>query len=156
MNFNINNKLVFFDKFQFLSSLLDSLVKKLGINDFIWVKNLVITSYILLSKNTFILMNIWVILKNLKNNERTKKRFILPWPEKANDKKHEHVSRVWNKSVTKDYHDFYLKCDVLLLAEVFEKSRNSSLKNFWTWTYFKRWQVFVFWKRYERPSFLHF
>ena len=71
-----------------------------------------------------------MILKHLKNNERTKKFFIVPWPEKANDKEHEHVSRVWNKSVMKDYHDLYLKCDVLLLAEVLEKSRNSCLKNF--------------------------
>ena len=30
MNFNINNKLVFFDSFQFLSSSLDSLVKNLS------------------------------------------------------------------------------------------------------------------------------
>ena len=30
----------------------------------------------------------------------------------------------------KDYHDMYLKCDVLLLADVFEKFRNNSLKNY--------------------------
>ena len=29
----------------------------------------------------------------------------------------------------KDYHDLCLKCDVLLLAIVFEKFRNNSLKN---------------------------
>ena len=30
----------------------------------------------------------------------------------------------------KDYHDWYLKCDALLLANAFEKFRNNSLKNF--------------------------
>ena len=29
-----------------------------------------------------------------------------------------------------DYHDLYLKCDVLLLADLFGKFRNSSLKNY--------------------------
>ena len=29
----------------------------------------------------------------------------------------------------KDYQDSYLKCNVLLLADVFEKFRNSSLRN---------------------------
>ena len=30
----------------------------------------------------------------------------------------------------KDYHDLHLKCGVLLLADVFEKFRNNSLKNY--------------------------
>ena len=30
----------------------------------------------------------------------------------------------------KGYHDLYLKCDVLFLADVFEKCRNSRLKNY--------------------------
>ena len=30
----------------------------------------------------------------------------------------------------KDYHDLYLPCDVLLLADVFEKFRDFSLKNY--------------------------
>ena len=30
----------------------------------------------------------------------------------------------------KDYHDLYLKCDILLLADAFETFRNNSLKNY--------------------------
>ena len=30
----------------------------------------------------------------------------------------------------KDYQDFYLKCDVLILTNVFEKFKNDSLKNY--------------------------
>ena len=30
----------------------------------------------------------------------------------------------------KDYHNFYFKCDILLLADLFEKYRNNSLKNY--------------------------
>ena len=47
---------------------------------------------------------------------------------KITDKEYEHV---WNKfeiKKMKDYHDLYLKYDVLLLAGVFEKFRNNSLK----------------------------
>ena len=49
------------------------------------------------------------------------------------DREYEHVLKVWNKfemKTMKDYHDLYLKCDVLLLADVFEKIRNNSLKNY--------------------------
>ena len=47
------------------------------------------------------------------------------------DKEYDHVPKVWNifqMKTMKDYHDLYLKWDILLLADVFEKFRNSSLK----------------------------
>ena len=50
-----------------------------------------------------------------------------------NDKECENVLNVWKKfemKTMKDYDDFYLKCDVLLLADVFEKFRSNSLKNY--------------------------
>ena len=31
--------------------------------------------------------------------------------------------------IMKDHYDLYLKCDVLLLANVFEKFRSNSIKN---------------------------
>ena len=39
----------------------------------------------------------------------------------------------WNKSemkIMKDHHNFYLKCGVLLLADVFKKIINNNLKNY--------------------------
>ena len=44
---------------------------------------------------------------------------------KITDKENEHILNVLNRykmKTMKDYHDLYLKCDVLLLADVFENS----------------------------------
>ena len=49
---------------------------------------------------------------------------------KITDKEYEHVLNVWNKYEMKDYQDLYLKCDVFLLADVFEKLRNNNLSNY--------------------------
>ena len=52
---------------------------------------------------------------------------------KITDKEYEHFINVWNKfemKTMKDYHDLYLKYDVLLLADVFQKFRKNSLKNY--------------------------
>ena len=53
--------------------------------------------------------------------------------KKISEKEFNHVLNVWNKfemKTMKYYHDLYLKCDVLLLADVSEKFRNNSLKNY--------------------------
>ena len=52
--------------------------------------------------------------------------------KKIIEKEYEHVLKVWNKFVMKTmkHHDLYLKCDALLLADIFEKFRNNSLKNY--------------------------
>ena len=49
--------------------------------------------------------------------------------KKISDKEYDQVFNVWNKfemKTMKDYHDLYLKCDVLLLADVFKKFTNIS------------------------------
>ena len=92
--------------------------------------------------------------------------------KKINDKEYDHVLKVQNKfemKTIKDYHDFYLRCDVLS-ADVLEKFRNNSLKNYglypshylsapaWSWDamikmtkvkleYFRSWLVHILWKR---------
>ena len=52
---------------------------------------------------------------------------------KTSDKGYEHVPNVWKKfemKMMKDYQDLYLKCDISLSADVFEKFGNNSLKNY--------------------------
>ena len=64
----------------------------------------------------------------------TKEKFYSSLIGKQNSgKEYEQVFKVWKKfgmKTMKDYHDLYLKCDVLLLADVFEKHRNNQLKNY--------------------------
>ena len=50
--------------------------------------------------------------------------------KKISDREYE---QVWNKfemKIIKDYHNLCFQCDILLLAAVFEKLRNNSLKNY--------------------------
>ena len=52
---------------------------------------------------------------------------------KISDKEYEYVLNVCTKfkmKTMKDYHHLYLKCDVLLLAKLFEKFGNNNLKNY--------------------------
>ena len=73
-------------------------------------------------------------MKSLKRICLVKKSFIVFFTcNKISDKEYEHVFKVsdeFEMKTTKDFHDLYLKCDVLLLADIFEKLRNSSLKNY--------------------------
>ena len=49
------------------------------------------------------------------------------------DKNYEHILNVWKAfkmNIMKDYHDLYLKVDVLLLTSVFETFRKESINSF--------------------------
>ena len=53
---------------------------------------------------------------------------------KISSKGFENVLNIWDNfemKTMKDYYDLYLKYDVLLSADVFEKFRKNSLKNYW-------------------------
>ena len=53
--------------------------------------------------------------------------------KEISDKDYEHAIKVWNKfemKIMKDCHNLYLKRDVFLLADVFVKFENNSLKNY--------------------------
>ena len=65
----------------------------------------------------------------------SKEKFYSQLAGKKNiHKEYEHVFKVWNtfQMITmKDYHDLYLKCDVLLLAYVFEGKQKQQLELLW-------------------------
>ena len=88
----------------------------------------------MLRKKDFIFMNIWAILKSLKNNYHTNKSFVVLYSSSKTftDKDYEHVLKSWNKfemKTMKEYCDLHLKCNALLAADVFVIFSNSSLKN---------------------------
>ena len=72
--------------------------------------------------------------EKFKENVPSKEKFYSSLTGKKNNhKEYKHVLNILNKFKMKtmnDYHDLYLKCDILLLADEFEKFRNNSLKNY--------------------------
>ena len=72
-------------------------------------------------------------LKSLKQNFQVKRSFLVSLLKKNCDENNDRVLKVWDRfemeKIT-DYDDLFLNYDILLLAGVFEKFRNSSLKNY--------------------------
>ena len=135
LSFTINNKFSIIDSFQFLTSSLDSLDKNLNKDDFKYLSQEFDKNKLYLVKQKeFYLFEYMSVFEKFKEELHSKKKFYSSLTNsKINDKEYEHVLNVWNKFEMKtmeDYHNFYLKCDVLLLPYVFEKFRNNSLKNY--------------------------
>ena len=134
-SFSANNKLSLTDSYQFLSSSLDSLVKNLAKSDFKYLSQEFDNNALdLLKLKGFYPYEHMSNFEKFKEQLPSKENFYsLLTGKEISDKEYEHVLKVWNKfemKTTKDYHDLYLKCDVLVLADVFEKFRNNSLKNY--------------------------
>ena len=133
MSFSINNKLNFIDSFKFLSFSLDSLVKNLNKDNFMYLSQEFDNNVLdLVKQKWFYPYEYKSDLEKFKEELRSKEKFYSSLTNrKITD--NEHVLNVWKKfemKTMKDYHSLYLKCDILLLADVFEKFRNNSLKNY--------------------------
>ena len=80
-------------------------------------------------------MNIWAVFEKSIEQLPSKDEFYSSLTDRQiTDKEYEHFVNVSNKIKMKNmkyYHELYLKCDVLSLADVFKNFRNYSLKNTW-------------------------
>ena len=125
-------ELRFIDRFKFMSSSLDSLVNNLacGGNEFFGFEE-----YKLLIKKgiyPYEYMTDWDKFKETKLPPREAFYSKLNMSGVGNED-YEHVNKVWKEFGLKDlgeYHDLYLKMDVILLANVFEAFKKVCLKNY--------------------------
>ena len=132
--FMLGNHLVFLDSLQFMNSSLDNLIKNLPDEAFKYTKQEFEKEQFNLMKQKGIYpydhmdsfdrfnetkLPVQQDFYNILNNEH-----IL-------DEQYKHAQNVWNTFNLKtmgDYHDLYLKSDILLLADVFENFRKTCLQ----------------------------
>ena len=129
-------ELRFIDSFKFMSSSLDSLINNLahrGNYHFFGFEEYSENQYKLLTKKgtyPYKCMTNWNKFKEMKlplGEASYSKHNMLG----VNEEDYEHVNRTWKEFGLKDlgeYHDLYLKTDVILLANVFEAFRKVCLK----------------------------
>ena len=133
MAFTINRNLVFIDSMQFMNSSLDSLVKNLLDNDFKYLSEEFSGEFLRLVKQKGVYP--YEYMDNFKKFSEDKlpdrsKLFSFLKDVCISEKGYLKAVNVWNvfkMNTAGDYHDLYLKTDVLLVANVFEKFINTCL-----------------------------
>jgi len=127
-------KLRFLDSYQFLSSSLDTLVGNLPKDQFRYTKRYLSEDDLVFRKGIF--------PYEYMTGEEVMNETCLP-PQEAfyssltetgiDDEAYEHALQMWHKfgcKTFKDYHDLYLKLDVMLLADVFENFRMKACESY--------------------------
>ena len=127
MVFKINKNLVFIDSMQFMNSSLDLLVKNLSDNDFKYLSEEFSGELLELVQEKGVYPYEYM--------DSFKRFSEIKLPDKCNffsslkdecisEKDYHRANNIWNvfkMSIMGDYHDLYLKTDVLLLVDMFEK-----------------------------------
>ena len=127
MAFTINKNLVFIDSIQFMNSSLNKLVRNLNDKDFKYLSEEFSGTKLKLVKEKGIYpYKYFNSIKRFNEDELPNKRnfFSSLKDSGVNEKEYERAVNVWKVFKIKnlgEYHDLYLKTDVLLLADVFEK-----------------------------------
>ena len=131
----LNFELRFIDSFKFLQTSLANLVSNLQPDDFINTKEIFRDKTELLTrKGVYPYDYVSSISKFDETQLPPKKEFYSKLnDEDITDDEYQHALNVWNEFNCKnirDYHDLYLKSDVLLLADVFENFRKKLICHF--------------------------
>ena len=133
MAFMLGNHLTFIDSFQFMSSSLEKLVSNLP------KESLKYTSKSFKGEKLDLMVRKGVYpydymdsFEKFNHKLPSKEDFYsILNDQHISNEDYEHVQNVWNKFSLKnmgDYHNLYLKSDILLLADVFENFRNTCLE----------------------------
>ena len=134
MAFFLGKYLKFIDSFQFMSSSLETLVKNVPLSDLKYTSQEFQDEKLELMKRKGVYpydyMNSFDKFDD-RNLPSKKEFYSLLTDEDINDEDYKHAQNVWTTFKLESmgqYHDLYLKSDVLLLADVFEKFRKTCLQ----------------------------
>ena len=134
-SFDVNFEIRFLDSFKFLQTLLANLVSNLQPGDFINTKHAFKSNTELLTRKGVYPYDYVSSLDKLSETQLPPKEEFYSRlnDEDISDEDYQHAINVWNTfgcKTIRDYHDLYLKSDVLLLADVFENFRKTCLKHY--------------------------
>ena len=136
MAFMLDEHITFIDSFQFMSSSLDSLVKNLPDDAFKYTSEVFQDEQLKLMKQKGIYPYDFMDSFKKFNHKKlpTKKKFYsILYDEHISNEDYTHAKNIWNTFNLKnmgEYHNLYLKSDVLLLADVFENFRKTCLEHY--------------------------
>ena len=138
MAFYIGKHLSFIDSFAFMSSSLDKLAGNLEDRDFIYTKDYFTdpVQFNLMKRKGVYPYDYMVSFSKFNDRELPKRKdfYSLLRGENISEDDYSHAQNVWNTFNLQnmgEYHDLYLKTDILLLTDVFENFRKTCL------TYYK-------------------
>ena len=134
-NQDVFHEFRFLDSFKFMASSLDALSKNLSPEKLKQTKKVFGDKWKLVSKKGFYPYDWMDSFEKFKENSLPPKYefFSILNGEGISEENFQHAKNVWEEFECKnmgDFHDVYLKTDVVLLADVFEEFRNVCLENY--------------------------
>ena len=132
---SLNFEIRFIDSLKFLQSSLANLVKNLQPEHFLNTKKIFKKNVDLLTRKGVYPYDYVSSIEKLSETQLPPKEEFYSYlnDEYISDDDYQHAINVWNTfecKTIRDYHDLYLKSDVLLLADVFENFRKTCLHHY--------------------------